>query len=106
MDDSDFRISVTGLKLLNLFMSKVRAERSGAEITRDVGIGPGTLYPLLSRFEQLGILESRWEEVEPSLIGRPRRRLYKITEAGAYVAQSSMAKLQFHAMSLNKPFQV
>lgn len=44
----------------------------------------GTLYKALSRMENAGLLESEWED--PQLAaddGRPRRRLYRVTGAGA-----------------------
>jgi len=44
----------------------------------------GTLYRALSRLEKAGFLTSRWEDIS-SLAGesRPRRRLYRITDAGS-----------------------
>jgi DNA-binding PadR family transcriptional regulator len=44
-------------------------------------IGYGTLYRALARLERAGYLESRWEASAPE--GRPRRRLYSLTAAGA-----------------------
>jgi DNA-binding PadR family transcriptional regulator len=44
----------------------------------------GTLYRALNRLEKAGLLTSRWEDM--SLLAsesRPRRRLYRITNAGA-----------------------
>jgi DNA-binding PadR family transcriptional regulator len=44
----------------------------------------GTLYKALSRLAERGLVESEWED--PSLAadeGRPRRRLYRVTGAGA-----------------------
>ena len=41
----------------------------------------GTLYKALGRLEAAGLLTSRWEEPAPE--GRPRRRLYAVTGAGA-----------------------
>lgn len=41
----------------------------------------GTLYKALSRLEAAGLLASRWEDPPPE--GRPRRRLYVVTGAGA-----------------------
>ena len=44
----------------------------------------GTLYKVLDRLETAGLLESRWED--PAVAerdGRPRRRLYTVTGAGA-----------------------
>jgi PadR family transcriptional regulator PadR len=44
----------------------------------------GTLYKALGRLEDRGLLASRWED--PAIAandGRPRRRLYEVTGAGA-----------------------
>lgn len=38
----------------------------------------GTLYPLLSRYESAGLLESSWQEGD----GGPGRKYFKITEEG------------------------
>jgi DNA-binding PadR family transcriptional regulator len=44
----------------------------------------GTLYKALGRLAEGGLLESRWEDAATALAeGRPRRRLYRITELGA-----------------------
>ena len=44
----------------------------------------GTLYKALGRLDGLGLLESRWEDPDIALAaGRPRRRLYRLTDAGA-----------------------
>ena len=43
-------------------------------------IGPGTLYPLLHRMEQAGLLTS-----EPEVINGHRRRPYRITDHGRAV---------------------
>jgi DNA-binding PadR family transcriptional regulator len=41
----------------------------------------GTLYKALGRLEAAGLLTSSWEDPAPQ--GRPRRRLYEVTGAGA-----------------------
>lgn len=42
----------------------------------------GTLYRALSRLEQMGMLESRWEDPAiPARENRPGRRLYTLTAA-------------------------
>jgi PadR family transcriptional regulator PadR len=44
----------------------------------------GTLYKALGRLAGLGFLESEWEDAELALeAGRPRRRLYRLTDSGA-----------------------
>jgi DNA-binding PadR family transcriptional regulator len=43
----------------------------------------GTLYRALGRLEQMGLLESRWEDPHIAATdGRPVRRLYHLTGAG------------------------
>jgi PadR family transcriptional regulator, regulatory protein PadR len=49
-------------------------------------IGHGTLYKALGRLEEMGLLTSRWEDAPPA--GRPRRRLYELTAAGAEAANA------------------
>jgi PadR family transcriptional regulator, regulatory protein PadR len=46
----------------------------------------------LARFEGLGWLESRWEDIEPAEEGRPRRRYYRLTENGAERARIALAQ--------------
>ena len=50
-------------------------------------IAHGTLYKALARLEEMGLLGSEWEPDPPD--GRPRRRLYELTAAGARAAQAS-----------------
>ena len=50
----------------------------------------GTLYKALGRLEEFGLLTSRWEEAGDAE-GRPRRRLYTLTERGAEVARTAAA---------------
>ena len=50
----------------------------------------GTLYKALGRLEELGLLTSRWEDAA-AVEGRPRRRLYVLTSAGARAAQQAVA---------------
>ena len=46
----------------------------------------GTLYKALGRLEEFGLLSSRWEDAAAAE-GRPRRRLYELTAAGARAAE-------------------
>lgn len=54
-------------------------------------LGHGTLYKALARLERDGLLTSRWEEVDASAEGRPRRRLYCVTAAAAGALSTSRA---------------
>jgi PadR family transcriptional regulator PadR len=75
-------------------LEKPREGRSGAEISRALKIGSGTLYPLLARLENADWTRSEWEEVEPSEVGRPRKRFYKLTGQGQNRARKALAELQ------------
>jgi DNA-binding PadR family transcriptional regulator len=58
--------------------------RHGYDIARQTGLASGTLYPVLARLADRGLLEARWEDDPPE--GRPRRHLYRLTAAGAALA--------------------
>lgn len=69
-------------KVLKYLLGELRQGRSGAEISISTKIGSGTLYPTLASLEAAGWIASEWENVNPSEVGRARRRLYKLTGAG------------------------
>jgi DNA-binding PadR family transcriptional regulator len=90
----EIRLSGPTLKVLKLMLEKPREGRSGAEISRTLGIGSGTLYPLLARLENADWMRSEWEQVDPSEVGRPRKRFYKLTGQGQTRARKALAELQ------------
>lgn len=52
----------------------------GLELAKLTGLKSGSLYPLLIRLADRGLLDSRW--LDPSEPGRPPRHAYRITVAG------------------------
>jgi DNA-binding PadR family transcriptional regulator len=80
--EKDPRITLPSMHMLAAFADNQYAELSGSSIAKATGMASGTLYPLLMRFEQAKWLESRWEDVDPVELGRPRRRLYRLTPTG------------------------
>ena len=63
-----------------------------ADLAGDGGVallGHGTLYKALARLERDGLLTSRWEEIDVSAEGRPRRRLYRVTGMAAAALTTS-----------------
>lgn len=92
--NKEIRLSGPALRMLKIFIEHPSKEFSGAEIAKVTGIGSGTLYPLLARFEQEGWLTSRWEKIDPSEEKRPRRHFYKITGHGQNCARQALAELQ------------
>jgi len=94
MDADPPRLSSQTLRVLGALMSSPGDELSGAQIGRTTKLATGTLYPILSRLERAGWVESRWEEGDPRILGRPRRRFYLITELGAKRATAAVDELQ------------
>lgn len=80
--EQNVRLSLQTLKVLEAFLDDPSAELAGADVNRRSGIASGTLYPNLLRLEAAGWLSSRWEAIDPSAAGRPRRRLYRLTRTG------------------------
>jgi PadR family transcriptional regulator, regulatory protein PadR len=64
--------------------------RHGYGIARDTGLKSGTLYPVLIRLADRGLVEARWEEEQPA--GRPRRHLYRLTPEGLATARAALAQ--------------
>jgi PadR family transcriptional regulator len=64
--------------------------RYGYELGRQVGLAAGSLYPILIRLCDRGLLEATWE-AEPAP-GRPPRHLYRLTGDGVRWAASSSAQ--------------
>lgn len=56
----------------------VRTNRDARQLTSQ-----GTLYKALGRLERARLLSSEWEDAETAAAeGRPRRRLYQVTDLG------------------------
>lgn len=92
--EHNIRLSGPTLKLLKMLIEKPLQGRSGADISKTLSIGSGTLYPLLQRLENAGWLKSEWEQLDPSQAGRPRRRYYKLTGEGQMQAVKALTELQ------------
>lgn len=60
----------------------------------------GTLYKVLDRLERDGLLLSRWEEIDEAAEGRPRRRLYRVSDDAAGALRRSRS---LQAQSAGRP---
>jgi DNA-binding PadR family transcriptional regulator len=94
MGEKNVQLSGRALAVLRFLLDSRSQGQSGADITKGTRTGSGTLYPMLARFEAAGWATSRWEEVDPSEVARPRRRLYWLTAEGQRVARGALAELQ------------
>ncbi|MEH1123117.1 PadR family transcriptional regulator [Micromonospora sp. CPCC 206061] len=60
------------------------AWRYGYDLCRQLGLKPGSLYPILVRLADRALLETAWETNAPA--GRPPRHLYRLTGSGRALA--------------------
>ena len=78
----DVRMSLQTLRVLETFLENPTQEFAGSDLQKHGQLASGTLYPILLRLETAGWFISRWEAVNPAHVGRPRRRLYRLTPSG------------------------
>ena len=67
-------------------LSETQGEwRHGYDLMKATGLLSGTLYPLLMRMTEQGLVEAEWRE--PAQPGRPARHAYRLTSAGLALAR-------------------
>ena len=67
--------------------------RHGFDIIDATGLRSGTVYPILRRLEDAALLRSQWEaEAMARAGGRPPRRYYEHTGAGAQAAREALRR--------------
>ncbi|MGW0809909.1 PadR family transcriptional regulator [Nonomuraea sp. NPDC002799] len=86
--------------VLRALLEEPAREMYGLEICRAAGLAPGTIHPILARWEGIGWLESRIEDVDPRAAGRPRRRYYRLTTDGAQHARDALAQARHKVQTL------
>jgi len=69
-----------------------RGLRHGFDVLDATGLPSGTVYPILRRLEDAGLVRSHWESVLVAREeGRPPRRYYELTGAGAETLRAALA---------------
>ncbi|WP_436534409.1 PadR family transcriptional regulator [Actinoplanes sp. HUAS TT8] len=84
------RPSAQTLLVLNALVREPAEWRYGYELGRQVGLKAGSLYPILIRLCDRGLLEASWES-DPTP-GRPPRHLYRLTGDGVRLAADAVAE--------------
>jgi DNA-binding PadR family transcriptional regulator len=65
----------------------------GFDIIDATGLRSGTVYPILRRLEDGGLVRSRWERAPVARQeGRPPRRLYQLTGAGSEAVAEALER--------------
>lgn len=80
--------------VLRALLENPTREMYGLEVCQAAGLRSGTIHPILARLERAGWLLSRWEDVDPSEQGRPRRRYYRLSPHGIESARISLAQVR------------
>src|SRR6187399_479659 len=75
------------LMLLEALSARTQQWRHGYDLMKETGLSSGTLYPLLMRMADKGLIDAEWRE--PAQPGRPARHVYRLTAAGIALAQES-----------------
>jgi len=83
--------SAQTLSVLAVLCDRPSDWQHGYAIAKDTGLKSGTLYPILIRLADRGLIEARWEQEQPA--GRPRRHLYRLTAEGVAAARAALAEL-------------
>jgi DNA-binding PadR family transcriptional regulator len=76
------------MAVLQAFLSRPADWRYGYDLTKDIGLQSGTLYPVLMRLAEQGLLESEWHVSDRP--GTPARHAYRLTPAGIVFARASI----------------
>jgi DNA-binding PadR family transcriptional regulator len=71
--------------LLEALNKRPRAWQYGYELSQVTGLKSGTLYPILMRLCDRGLLESQWQAAAQP--GRPPRHVYRLTAEGIAFAR-------------------
>jgi DNA-binding PadR family transcriptional regulator len=81
------------LFLLDALAAAPQQWRHGYELMKETGLKSGTLYPLLMRMTEQGLVEAEWRE--PAQPGRPARHAYRLMAAGIAFARDAQVSPQW-----------
>jgi PadR family transcriptional regulator PadR len=88
------KATINTLRIVRILLEDPTAEHYGLEVGKAAGLSGGSLYPVLMRLENSGLVTSAWEDTDPAEAGRPRRRLYRLTPNGIAYARQALAEIQ------------
>ena len=80
-------ISSQTLAVFSALLAQPQAWRYGYDLSKETGLKSGTLYPLLIRLHDQGLLEAEWRPA--AQVGRPPRHAYRLTQAGLSAAHAA-----------------
>jgi DNA-binding PadR family transcriptional regulator len=78
------RPSAQTAAVLHALAEEPTSWRYGYDLCQQLGLKAGSMYPILMRLTDRGLLETSWEADPPR--GRPPRHLYRLTGPGVDLA--------------------
>lgn len=88
--DRNRRSSAHTLALIAVLIKRPQAWQYGYQLSQLTALKSGTLYPILMRLCDRGLLESKWQPSPRR--GRPPRHMYRLTASGAVFARSEIRR--------------
>jgi len=88
--DRNRRSSAHTLALFAVLTKRPQAWQYGYQLSQLTALKSGTLYPILMRLCDRGLLESKWQPSPQR--GRPPRHMYRLTASGAAFARSEIRR--------------
>lgn len=79
-------------RVLRVLVADPAAPHYGYDLMKATSLPSGTLYPMLARLQQEGLVDSQWEDQDPDAGGRPPRKYYRLTAEGARAARRELAR--------------
>jgi PadR family transcriptional regulator, regulatory protein PadR len=79
-------------RVLRVLTADPTAPHYGYDLMKAAKLPSGTLYPMLARLQQDGLVDSQWEAQREEAGGRPPRKYYRLTAEGLRVARLELAQ--------------
>ena len=79
-------------RVLRVLVADPTMPHYGYDLMKAARLPSGTLYPMLARLQQEGLVDSQWEDPRPDAGGRPPRKYYQLTAEGVRVARLELAR--------------
>jgi PadR family transcriptional regulator, regulatory protein PadR len=79
-------------RVLRVLLTDPSAPRHGYDLMKAARLSSGTLYPVLARLYDEGLVTSAWETHAGDAGGRPPRKYYQLTGEGVRVARLELAR--------------
>ena len=80
-------------RVLRVFLADPAARHYGYDLMKAARLSSGTLYPMLARLHDQGLVTAAWETQAGDVCGRPPRKYYQLTAEGVRAARLELARV-------------